>query len=203
LRDGSRPQEQPVARSIAFVEEIDMDKRNAAGKNGDDAASLRVLGRTRLPPLVFRRRVTLGNVEVIYREEGPAQAPVALLLHGFPSSSHIFRNLIPLLAREYRVLAPDYPGFGHSAMPAADTFEYSLAWHAAVLSALMPNMTTRVAGRVQAKRLPGLQAQQRRDESEAGGGGWREHTGFDGCRSGGGCEARHSFDRTAQWTQSS
>jgi pimeloyl-ACP methyl ester carboxylesterase/ketosteroid isomerase-like protein len=61
--------------------------------------------------------VTVSGVEIFYREAGPAGAPTILLLHGFPSSSHMFRDLIPALADKYHVLAPDYPGFGLSGMP--------------------------------------------------------------------------------------
>ncbi|MFN3499708.1 MAG: alpha/beta fold hydrolase, partial [Pannonibacter indicus] len=57
---------------------------------------------------------TAGGVEVFYREAGPADAPVILLLHGFPTSSHMFRDLIPLLADRYRLVAPDLPGFGQT-----------------------------------------------------------------------------------------
>ncbi len=68
---------------------------------------------------------TVGDVEVFYREAGPKDAPVILLLHGFPSSSHQFRNLIPLLADNYRVIAPDYPGFGSTVAPARGEYTYS------------------------------------------------------------------------------
>jgi pimeloyl-ACP methyl ester carboxylesterase len=76
-------------------------------------------------PEVRHRTVKLGNLEVFYREAGPKDAPAILLLHGFPTSSHMFRNLIPRLARSHRVVAPDYPGFGQSSMPARDKFTYS------------------------------------------------------------------------------
>jgi pimeloyl-ACP methyl ester carboxylesterase len=56
----------------------------------------------------------VSDVEVFYREAGPADAPVILLLHGFPTSSHMFRDLIPALADRYRVIAPDLPGFGNT-----------------------------------------------------------------------------------------
>ena len=71
------------------------------------------------------KRVDIDGLEVFYREAGPADAPVLLLLHGFPSSSHMFRDLIPKLADKYRVIAPDLPGFGQSAMPARDKFAYT------------------------------------------------------------------------------
>ena len=58
------------------------------------------------------RTANVDGVEVFYRETGPKEASVLLLLHGFPTSSHMFRNLIPKLADKYHVIAPDYPGFG-------------------------------------------------------------------------------------------
>lgn len=75
----------------------------------------------------LHRTVTVNGFAIAYREAGPADAPVVLLLHGFPSSSHMYRELIPLLATRYRVLAPDYPGFGASAAPAPEAFAYSFA----------------------------------------------------------------------------
>jgi pimeloyl-ACP methyl ester carboxylesterase len=71
------------------------------------------------------KRVDVDGFEVFYREAGPADAPVVLLLHGFPSSSHMFRDLIPKLADNYRLVAPDLPGFGQSAMPPRDKFKYT------------------------------------------------------------------------------
>ncbi len=65
---------------------------------------------------------TVGNVEVFYREAGPSDAPVILLLHGFPTSGHMFRNLIPMLADRYHVIAPDLPGFGNTRAPGRDKF---------------------------------------------------------------------------------
>ena len=71
------------------------------------------------------RRVSVGEHEVAYREAGPAQAPVLLLLHGFPSSSHMFRDLIPKLADRYRVIAPDLPGFGQTTLLPREQFAYT------------------------------------------------------------------------------
>ena len=68
---------------------------------------------------------TIGDVEVFYRVAGPADAPVLLLLHGFPTASHMFRDLIPELAETYRVIAPDLPGFGNTVAPARGGFTYS------------------------------------------------------------------------------
>lgn len=69
--------------------------------------------------------VKVDDVEVFYREAGAADAPVLLLLHGFPSSSHQYRNLIPLLAHKYRVIAPDLPGFGSTKAPSRGEYEYT------------------------------------------------------------------------------
>jgi len=65
------------------------------------------------------------GVHIFYREAGSPDAPTLLLLHGFPSSSFYFRNLIPLLAGKYHIIAPDYPGFGHSDTPEVDKFVYT------------------------------------------------------------------------------
>ena len=69
--------------------------------------------------------VTVQGLDIFYREAGPKDAPTILLLHGFPTSSQMFRNLIPALADKFHLVAPDYPGFGNSAMPAVDSFDYS------------------------------------------------------------------------------
>jgi pimeloyl-ACP methyl ester carboxylesterase len=75
-------------------------------------------------PLQYRT-VAVNGLDVFYREAGPAEAPVLLLLHGFPTSSHMFRQLMPLLADRYRVLAPDLPGFGFTTSPPATEFTYT------------------------------------------------------------------------------
>lgn len=67
----------------------------------------------------------VGDVDVFYREAGPKDAPVLLLLHGFPTSSHMFRDLIPKLAGRYRVVAPDLPGFGNTRAPPRGEFDYT------------------------------------------------------------------------------
>lgn len=82
---------------------------------------------------VHHRTVKIDGVDVFYREAGPRDAPAILLLHGFPTSSQMFRNLIPMLADRYRVVAPDYPGYGQSGMPAPAEFEYSFDHLAAVV----------------------------------------------------------------------
>lgn len=71
------------------------------------------------------KRQPVGNVDVFYREAGQTEAPTILLLHGFPSASHMFRDLIPALADDYRVIAPDLPGFGQTRSPARGDFTYS------------------------------------------------------------------------------
>ena len=71
------------------------------------------------------KTVKINGLDIFYREAGSRQNPTLLLLHGFPTSSHMFRNLIPALSAEYHVIAPDYPGFGNSSMPAVDEFDYT------------------------------------------------------------------------------
>ncbi|MEV0208856.1 alpha/beta hydrolase [Streptomyces sp. NPDC050788] len=76
-------------------------------------------------PSVHHRIATVNGLDVFYREAGDPQAPVLVLLHGFPTSSHMFRHLIPALADRYRVIAPDHIGFGQSAMPGLREFPYT------------------------------------------------------------------------------
>src|SRR5215471_16534711 len=82
---------------------------------------------------VAHRTVNVRGLDIFYRESGPKDAAIVLLLHGFPTSSQMFRNLIPALADRYCVLAPDYPGFGHSSMPPPDQFAYTFDNLAAVI----------------------------------------------------------------------
>jgi len=77
---------------------------------------------------------------MFYREAGPKNAPVVLLLHGFPSSSRMFRNLIPLLSDTYRVIAPDYPGFGHSGVPDPASFSYTFDGLADIVDHLLDQL---------------------------------------------------------------
>lgn len=77
------------------------------------------------PVQVHHKTTKVGDLDIFYREAGPKDAPAILLLHGFPTSSQMFRNLIPALADKYRVVAPDYPGYGHSSMPSHDKFAYT------------------------------------------------------------------------------
>ncbi len=71
------------------------------------------------------KTVDLGEVKMFYREAGDIAAPALLLLHGFPTSSHMYRNLIPLLADKYRVIAPDFPGFGSTKAPRRGDYAYT------------------------------------------------------------------------------
>ena len=77
------------------------------------------------PAKVLHRTIEIDGLEIFYREAGPEGAPTILLLHGFPTSSHMFRNLIPALADQFHLVAPDYPGFGNSAQPPMEEFEYT------------------------------------------------------------------------------
>jgi pimeloyl-ACP methyl ester carboxylesterase len=86
------------------------------------------------------RTATVAGLDIFYREAGAPDAPVVVLLHGFPSSSHMYRNLIPALADRYRVIAPDLPGFGLSAMPSRTTFDYTFATFAEIVDALLAQL---------------------------------------------------------------
>lgn len=82
----------------------------------------------------------VGEVEVFYREAGPADGPVVVLLHGFPTASHMFRELIPILANDYRVIAPDLPGFGNTVAPPRGQFDYTFDNLAAVIDSFLEAM---------------------------------------------------------------
>jgi pimeloyl-ACP methyl ester carboxylesterase len=95
------------------------------------------------PVTVHYRSSTIDGVKMFYREAGPADGPVVLLLHGFPTSSHMFRNLIPLLADRYHVIAPDYPGFGQSDAPGHKQFVYSFGHYADMVDTLLGTIGTK------------------------------------------------------------
>jgi pimeloyl-ACP methyl ester carboxylesterase len=78
----------------------------------------------------------VDGIDVFYREAGPKDGPVLLLLHGFPTSSHMFRDLIPRLADTYHVIAPDYPGFGFSEAPDRSAFPYTFENYANIVDKL-------------------------------------------------------------------
>jgi pimeloyl-ACP methyl ester carboxylesterase len=73
----------------------------------------------------FFKTVEVDGLKIFYREAGSPSKPTIVLLHGFPTSSHMFRNLIPILAKEYHVIAPDLPGYGYTDMPSMQDFDYS------------------------------------------------------------------------------
>lgn len=86
---------------------------------------------------IFYRKLNAAGHQIFYRESGPQEAPVLLLLHGYPTSSHMFRNLIPILNKQYHIIAPDLPGFGFSDAPDRKDFEYSFANLTKVLQAFI------------------------------------------------------------------
>jgi pimeloyl-ACP methyl ester carboxylesterase len=92
------------------------------------------------PTVTHYHTATIDGIDLFYREAGPSDAPAVVLLHGFPSSSRMFRNLIPQLADTYHVIAPDYPAFGHSAMPDRQRFTYTFARFTEVIDALLDQL---------------------------------------------------------------
>jgi pimeloyl-ACP methyl ester carboxylesterase len=104
------------------------------------APSAPAVGATAADGVVHHRTANVAGLELFYREAGPADAPVVVLLHGFPSSSHMYRNLIPQLASRYRVIAPDYPGFGESAAPDRARFRYGFAKYAELTDSLLAQL---------------------------------------------------------------
>ncbi|MCH8686501.1 alpha/beta fold hydrolase [Pedomonas mirosovicensis] len=87
--------------------------------------------------VIHYRTAKIEGLDIFYREAGPKDAPTVLLLHGFPSSSFQYRNLIPALADRYHVIAPDYPGFGQSSAPEHTRFAYTFAHLTDVIEALL------------------------------------------------------------------
>lgn len=90
--------------------------------------------------IVHHRYATVDGHRLFYREAGDAEAPVLVLLHGFPTSSHMFRYLLPALADEYRVIAPDHLGFGLSDAPPVDAFDYTFDALAALTGGLLRSL---------------------------------------------------------------
>ncbi|MBU7596549.1 alpha/beta hydrolase [Streptomyces sp. P38-E01] len=95
---------------------------------------------------VHHRTAEIDGLRVFYREAGPADAPVLLLLHGYPTSSHMFRQLIPALAGPYRLIAPDHIGFGRSSAPGTDEFDYTFDALADVTRKLLATLGIRRYG---------------------------------------------------------
>lgn len=87
--------------------------------------------------------INVQGLNIFYREAGSHDAPTVLLLHGFPSSSRMYDKLIPQLAKRYHVVAPDYPGFGHSDAPAPETFNYTFDHLASVIDAFTQQLGIR------------------------------------------------------------
>ena len=85
---------------------------------------------------VHYRTARINDLDIFYRDAGPQAAPAILLLHGFPTSSNMFRNLIPRLADSFRLIAPDYPGFGQSSMPDHKTYAYTFENYADIVDKL-------------------------------------------------------------------
>ena len=75
--------------------------------------------------MIAFRTVSIDGLDIFYREAGSRSNPTILLLHGFPTSSHMFRNLMPVLADRFHLVAPDYPGYGNSSMPGVNEFDYT------------------------------------------------------------------------------
>ncbi len=108
---------------------MDTIKANALAMTALALAAVLSVGAATPPPLadtvVAHRMMEIDGLEIFYREAGSPQAPTVLLLHGFPTSSHMFRDLVPELADRYHLIAPDYPGYGNSSAPSADEFDYT------------------------------------------------------------------------------
>lgn len=90
--------------------------------------------------MIYHRTVTLSGIRVFYREAGSSHNPAIMLLHGFPASSFMFRQLMHDLADRYYVVAPDYPGFGFSEMPPMDEFAYTYANYARLIGELVEQL---------------------------------------------------------------
>ena len=87
---------------------------------------------------IKNQTITVDGQTIFYREAGDKEkGPTILLLHGFPTSSHMFRNIIPALADKFHLVAPDYPGFGYSSMPPVDKFEYTFDHLAEIVDKLI------------------------------------------------------------------
>jgi pimeloyl-ACP methyl ester carboxylesterase len=96
--------------------------------------------------IVHHRYASVGGYQLFYREAGPSDAPTVVLLHGYPSSSFMFRDLIPNLAERYRVIAPDHLGFGLSDAPSADQFNYSFVSLSSLTADLLEQLGVRRYG---------------------------------------------------------
>jgi pimeloyl-ACP methyl ester carboxylesterase len=134
-----------ISLTIALVAGLIMATMVIPKSKADDGSSQAVnLTLAHVPatdrPVVEYKTVKIDGLDIFYREAGPRDAPTVLLLHGFPTSSHMFRNLIPSLADHYHVIAPDYPGFGNSSMPNVDEFDYTFDNLARVVEKLIQEL---------------------------------------------------------------
>ena len=114
-----------IASCLGALATLSSASALAGSSSTDDAAMKATAAAAELMTQVKYQRQVVGDVDVFYREAGPKDAPVLLLLHGFPTSSHMFRDLIPKLADRYRLIAPDLPGFGNTTAPARGNFNYT------------------------------------------------------------------------------
>ena len=89
---------------------------------------------------IRHKTIEVDGLEIFYREAGLDKAPTILLLHGFPTSSHMFRNLIPALSDKFHLVAPDYPGFGNSSMPKVDEFDYTFDHFAEIIDSFIEKL---------------------------------------------------------------
>lgn len=101
--------------------------------NGDATTNAAHSSASPAHPIVTYGTAKVDGLDIFYREAGPTDAPTMLLLHGFPSSSHMFRDLIPMLAARYHVIAPDLPGFGYSSAPQTTEYTYTFERLASVI----------------------------------------------------------------------
>ena len=97
-------------------------------------------GKTEQDNSTLYKTVKVNGVNIFYREAGPKDAPTILLLHGYPTSSHMFRNLISDLSDRYHLLAPDYPGYGRSEQPPMSEFEYSFDNMAGIIEGFLDQL---------------------------------------------------------------
>ena len=109
-----------IISAITFI--VALVVFNVVGWKSETAAAL---DHRRDPVTVHHRTIEIDGLDIFYREAGDPRNPTILLLHGFPTSSHMFRNLLPALGDEFHLVAPDYPGYGNSSMPTVDQFDYT------------------------------------------------------------------------------
>jgi len=115
----------PLVFSYFFLISAFMFSCNMAGSSESETSSEKTEIKDHKHYPTHYNTVEVDGVEIFYREAGPADAPTILLLHGYPTSSHMFRNLIVDLSDSYHLLAPDYPGYGRSEQPPMSEFDYT------------------------------------------------------------------------------